>query len=98
MPNFIQIHPKDTVAVALGKIEKGTVFQGVTALEDIPQGHKMALKEMASNTQVMKYGFSIGHATENIKPGSTPPESTLQYRPSPQRSPALSARHWALSC
>ena len=64
MPEFIQIHPNDTVAVALGKIEKGTVFQGVTALEDIPQGHKMALKEMASNTQVMKYGFSIGHATE----------------------------------
>ena len=69
MPNFIQIHPKDTVAVALGKIEKGTVFQGVTALEDIPQGHKMALKEMPANSQVMKYGFSIGHATENIQPG-----------------------------
>ena len=44
MPKFIQIHPGDTVAVALGKIEKGTVFQGGTALEDIPQGHKMALK------------------------------------------------------
>ena len=69
MNQFIQIHPGDTVAVALSKVEKGTVFQGVTALEDIPQGHKMALKEMASDTQVMKYGFSIGHATEDIQPG-----------------------------
>ena len=29
----------------------------------------MALKDMTANTQVIKYGFSIGHATENIKPG-----------------------------
>lgn len=69
MNQFIQIHPGDTVAVALEKVEKGTVFQGVTALEDIPQGHKMALKAMPQNTQVIKYGFSIGHATKDIQPG-----------------------------
>ena len=69
MPKFIQIHPQDTVAVALGKVEKGTVFQSVTALEDIPQGHKMALKEMTVNAHVIKYGFSIGHATQKILPG-----------------------------
>ncbi len=69
MPAFIQIHPDDTVAVALGKAPKGTVFQGVQALEDIPQGHKMALKAMSANSQVIKYGFSIGHTTENIQPG-----------------------------
>ena len=69
MNQFIHIHPDDTVVVALKKVDKGTVFRGVIALEDIPQGHKMALKEIASNAQVVKYGFSIGHATENIKPG-----------------------------
>ena len=69
MNQFIQIHPGDTVAVALEKVEKGTVFQGVTALEDIPQGHKMALKAMPQNAQVIKYGFSIGHATKDIQPG-----------------------------
>lgn len=69
MPDFIHIHPKDNVAVALRPIEKGTVFSGVTANADIPQGHKMALQPMAENDQVMKYGFSIGHATAAIAPG-----------------------------
>ena len=43
MPDFIKIHPKDNVAVALHPMARGTVFAGVTAVEDIPQGHKMAL-------------------------------------------------------
>ena len=69
MPDFIHIHPSDNVAVALHAIPAGTVFQGVTANVDIPQGHKMALKSMAENDQVMKYGFSIGHATAAVGPG-----------------------------
>ena len=69
MPDFIHIHPKDNVAVALHAIPAGTVFQGVTANVDIPQGHKMALKPLAENDQVMKYGFSIGHTTAAVNPG-----------------------------
>ena len=69
MPDFIHIHPKDNVAVALHAIPAGTVFQGITANVDIPQGHKMALKPLAENDQVMKYGFSIGHATAAVNPG-----------------------------
>ena len=69
MPDFIHIHPKDNVAVALTAIPAGTEFAGVTARADIPQGHKMALTAMAENDQVMKYGFSIGHATAPIAPG-----------------------------
>nr|MBQ8244734.1 altronate dehydratase [Oscillospiraceae bacterium] len=69
MPDFIHIHPNDNVAVALHAIPAGTVFEGVTANVDIPQGHKMALKPLAENDQVMKYGFSIGHATAAVQPG-----------------------------
>ena len=65
----IQIHPLDTVAVALTPIAAGTECLGVIARTDIPQGHKMAIKAMPKNSQVMKYGFSIGHATEDIEPG-----------------------------
>ena len=43
MADFIQIHPRDTVAVALRDIPAGTEFMGVTAIDPIPQGHKMAL-------------------------------------------------------
>lgn len=70
MPDLIQIHPEDTVAVALRPIPQGTIFGGVQVLEDIPQGHKLALKPMMENEQVVKYGFSIGHATAVIQPGA----------------------------
>ena len=69
MPDFIHIHPKDSVAVALRPIPAGTVFEGITAAADIPQGHKMALKALTEGEQVIKYGFSIGHATAPIAPG-----------------------------
>ena len=69
MPDFIHINPLDNVAVALRPIPAGTVFEGIAANMDIPQGHKMALKPLAENDQVMKYGFSIGHVVAPIAPG-----------------------------
>ena len=69
MPDFIHIHPKDNVAVALKAIPAGTEFDGVVAAADIPQGHKMALKPMAEGEHVIKYGFSIGHAIAPVAPG-----------------------------
>ena len=69
MTKCIQIHPGDTVAVALKPIAAGTEFRGVIAQTDIPQGHKMAIKVMPKGSQVMKYGFSIGRATGDIQPG-----------------------------
>ncbi len=69
MPDFIRIHPKDNVAVTLRPVARGTVFLGVTALEDIPQGHKMALDAVKAGENVVKYGFPIGHATADLAPG-----------------------------
>ena len=69
MPDFIHIHPNDNVAVALKAIPAGTVFQGIAAAADIPQGHKMALKPLAEGEHVIKYGFSIGHAVAPVAPG-----------------------------
>ncbi len=69
MPELIHINPLDNVAVALHPVAEGTVFNGVTAAMDIPQGHKMALKDFVENDQVIKYGFSIGHATAPIQAG-----------------------------
>lgn len=69
MPDFIRIHPNDNVVVALHAISKGTSFEGVTASEDIPQGHKMAIAPVNEGENVIKYGFAIGHATSSIAPG-----------------------------
>ena len=69
MPTFIQINDIDNVAVALHPASSGTVFNGVKVVEDIPQGHKMALKDLAVGDMIMKYGLPIGHATKEIQAG-----------------------------
>lgn len=67
--NAIQIHPLDTVAVALLPLKAGATVCGVTLLQDIPQGHKFALMEISKDSNVIKYGLPIGHATANIRAG-----------------------------
>lgn len=70
----IQIHPEDNVAVALHPIARGEKLQigqlSVEAAEDIPQGHKIALHAISAGEQILKYGVSIGHATEDIAEGA----------------------------
>lgn len=72
--NTIRIHPRDNVAVALTDIGKGTVINageyGVTALEDIGRGHKIALSDIKEGRKVIKYGMPIGLAVSDISAGS----------------------------
>ena len=74
MPLAIKINPKDNVVVALHPIAKGTAVPvdgaSVTAVEDIPQGHKMAIAPIHAGENVIKYGFPIGHATADAQPGT----------------------------
>lgn len=66
----LKIHPADTVAVALEPILKGDTAAGnVVAAENIPPGHKMALRPVKSGENIVKYGCPIGHATRDIEAG-----------------------------
>ena len=72
--NTIQINPADNVIVALSPLAKGTAVAvpgvgEVVAAEDIPQGHKMAVRAIAAGEDVVKYGLPIGHVTGDIQPG-----------------------------
>ena len=73
MQDIVKINQNDNVAVALRPLNKGEVLQAaetaVTLMEDIPQGHKFALRELKSGEEVVKYGFRIGFAKEDIQPG-----------------------------
>lgn len=73
MKDFIKIHEKDNVIVALREIKGGEtvpVADGtVTACETIPAGHKMAIRDIAAGAEVVKYGFRIGNAKEDIRAG-----------------------------
>ena len=101
MPQAIHISPIDNVVVALHPIAKGTLVEvdglAVTALEDIPQGHKMAVKPIRNGENVIKYGFPIGHATADAAPGTwmhthnvhtnLSGEVEYSYNPSPDLAP-----------
>ena len=74
MRRLLQIRPEDTVAVALGPIEKGEELEYapgkmVRVKEDIRQGHKVALKPISEGDDVIKYGCSIGRAICDIEMG-----------------------------
>lgn len=73
MQDVIKINQEDNVAVALRPIEKGETLaigdMKVTTLEEIPQGHKVALKPVKAGEEVIKYGFRIGFAKEDIDKG-----------------------------
>ncbi|RDY31029.1 UxaA family hydrolase [Lachnotalea glycerini] len=74
MQEIIKIHPNDSVCVALKPLPKGGIIhvngQKVILLEDVPQGHKFALKDIKKGEPVMKYGASIGLAKEDIMQGA----------------------------
>ena len=78
MQDFLKINDNDNVVVALNTIpagEKITVSVGdgqktVTAREEIPAGHKMAIFDIPEGGEVIKYGYRIGNAKENITEGS----------------------------
>jgi len=42
----------------------------VAAMETIARGHKIALKDIAANEPVIKFGVRIGHATRHIPRGA----------------------------
>ena len=73
MNKLVQITPKDMVAVALQPLSAGeTVNYGageVTLLQDLPMGHKVALRDIRKGEPVIKYGYPIGEATADIPVG-----------------------------
>jgi altronate hydrolase len=72
--DHILLSPRDSVVVALQDLEPGHSVQiaqrSIPVREFIPAGHKMAICEISADTPVLKYGWSIGLATQAIAPGS----------------------------
>lgn len=71
-----QIHDSDNVATLLDdatgdEVEiLGTDTGQILSLENISRGHKIALRDIAVNDAVVKFGVRIGHATQSIKRGA----------------------------
>lgn len=82
MDRYIQIHPKDNVAVALADLPAGEVLhlsgRDVTLREAIPVGHKIALTDLNEQDQVIKYGYPIGHVLRRVQSGEWINEQVLK--------------------
>jgi galactarate dehydratase len=72
-PLTIRMHERDNVAIVAndGGLPAGTALPGgPTLAERVPQGHKVALHDIAAGAPVLRYGIPIGHALEPIAAGS----------------------------
>lgn len=75
MQRWIVQKPQDDVATALADLKAGTSLEDPGGLfqvqlrQDIPFGHKFALRHLAPGAPVHKYGQVIGSATKDIEAG-----------------------------
>lgn len=78
MNKLLVINPLDNVAVALDTLSAGYTEKGVTLLSDVPFGHKVLLKDLKAGDKIIKYGYPIGHITEDTPKGSYVHEHNLK--------------------
>src|SRR5215510_1876358 len=72
-PLYIRMHADDNVAIVAnrGGLHPGAEFAcGLRLIEQIPQGHKVALADIAKGDAILRYGEVIGHAAADIARGS----------------------------
>jgi galactarate dehydratase len=77
----IRMHDRDNVAIVAndGGLPPGAVLaSGLTLRERVPQGHKVALLDIAAGAPVLRYGIPIGHAMQPIAAGSWVHERLLK--------------------
>jgi len=80
-PLTIRMNERDNVAIVAneGGLAAGTTLpSGVVLLDRVPQGHKVALADIATNAAVVRYGITIGQALKDIPAGSWVHERLLQ--------------------
>jgi (2R)-sulfolactate sulfo-lyase subunit alpha len=81
MIHFVLHDPKDTVAVVVVEgVKAGQALTGwimdedrtisLNAEQDIPIGHKLALKDIKNGETIIKYGIDIGKSVADIKVGA----------------------------
>ena len=70
------VNDRDNVATLLQNSPKGCVklmgeskLTELTALDDIPRGHKIAICDIKKGEPIVKYGATVGSASRDIKKG-----------------------------
>ena len=79
---FLKINPADSVVVCLAPKKKGDIIEidgkQIIILQDTPAGHKVLIKDVKEGENIIKYGYPIGHARQDLKTGEWVNENNLK--------------------
>lgn len=99
MKQIIKINPADSVVVCLEAVKKGDTIEidgkVINVNQDTPAGHKVLIADTAKGEDIIKYGYPIGHAKNDLKAGDwinennlkTNLKGTLEYTYNPVNEP-----------
>lgn len=80
--SFIKINPADSVVVCLRPFTKGETIEvdnkTIVLAQDTPAGHKVLINDTAEGENIIKYGYPIGHARQDLKSGVWVNENNLK--------------------
>ena len=79
---YLKINRADSVVVCLEAMKKGDAVEvdgkTVTLNQDTPAGHKVLITDAPAGTNIIKYGYPIGHAITDLKAGDWVNENNLK--------------------
>lgn len=82
LSSFIKINPADTVVVCLRPFKEGEAIEvdgkKIKVLQDTPAGHKVLINDTKEGVNIIKYGYPIGHAKEDLVAGQWVNENNLK--------------------
>ena len=82
LATYLKINPADSVVVCLQPKKKGEIIevdsQQITLNQDTPAGHKILVKDVKEGEDIIKYGYPIGHARQDLKAGDWVNENNLK--------------------
>ena len=79
---YLKINKADSVVVCLQPMKKSETIEvdgkNVILNQDTPAGHKVLLNDVKKGEDIIKYGYPIGHAREDLKAGDWVNENNLK--------------------
>jgi altronate hydrolase len=79
---FLKINPADSVVVCLSEKKKGDIIsvdgRDIVLRQDTPAGHKVLIHDVHEGDDIIKYGYPIGHARQDLKAGDWVNEDNLK--------------------
>ncbi len=86
VPLTLRMHPADNVAIVANeeglpagtRLPEGGPGAGLVLAEKVPQGHKLALVDIAAGEPVRRYNVAIGYALRDIAAGTWVHERLLE--------------------